>query len=174
MPADAGRGTDAQGSDMARTRYEVLGVLLVLGLSVGCTPSADDPSPTPSSTTPSGGTTIVDVETPVSGPPTAPLPEGEPFDPSQATVVGYEGWWNTSAARGADGQQATNYAALALVSTRTGQLVQVHDRAGVLPDDYLAPVDPAWPTDSVVVLDAVSGKVVDSFPVDENGWSAAD
>ena len=52
----------------------------------------------------------------------------------------------------------------ALVVTDTGEVLSTWDRltCGPIPD-YTPPPHSAWPTGSVVVLDATTGEVVESF-----------
>ncbi|MCV2225402.1 hypothetical protein ND528_28090, partial [Pseudomonas sp. C98] len=57
-------------------------------------------------------------------------------------------------------------------STRTGAVIEAHTRGVRLQRPPATPPgDPArWPADSVVVLDAGTGEVLESFAVDESGW----
>lgn len=92
-----------------------------------------------------------------------------------ATVVGgYEGWWNATPASGdTAGLPQENVA----VNTRTNTVVDAFNRkineAGrptQLADvPYTVVPDPAWPADSVIIIDTATNKVIESFRVDVNG-----
>lgn len=103
-----------------------------------------------------------------------PVPCAE-FPVQQGDGTGdYEGWWNGSPAD-AEANVLTDPAdwpaivrdhpRTIVVDTSTGQVVSAWDR---LACDTFTPVappaDPTWPADSIVVLDADTGAVVDSFP----------
>ncbi|MBN0039232.1 hypothetical protein JN535_03465 [Cellulosimicrobium cellulans] len=97
---------------------------------------------------------------------------GEPIDLADLVVGGYEGWWSSDG----DGEACDAYAdahpEVVLVSTRTGEVVEAHTNGVRLQrPPQTAPGDPAeWPPESVVVLDARTGAVLDAFEVDESGW----
>jgi hypothetical protein len=98
--------------------------------------------------------------------------EGEPIDLADHLVGGYEGWWSSDG----NGEACDGYAAahpeVVLASTRTGEVVEAHaDGVRLQRPPRTPPGVPAeWPPDSVVVLDARTGAVLDSFEVDESGW----
>jgi hypothetical protein len=59
------------------------------------------------------------------------------------------------------------------VNTRTGKIIDAFNRAknSTLISDVdsdLVP-DPSWPTDSIVIIDATSGLVIEDFRIDERG-----
>ena len=90
------------------------------------------------------------------------------------TVGGYEGWWNATPLSGdATGLPQETVA----VNVRTGKVVDAFNRAlndagkvtNVSDVDYTVVPDPAWPADSVVIIETATGQVIDSFPVDQNG-----
>ncbi|WP_459793891.1 hypothetical protein [Arthrobacter sp. AD-310] len=90
------------------------------------------------------------------------------------TVGGYEGWWNATPLSGdASGLPQETVA----VNVRTGQVVDAFNRAlndagkvtHISDVDYTVVPDPAWPADSVVIIDTATGEVIESFPVNQNG-----
>lgn len=102
----------------------------------------------------------------------------EPAAASAATDApvtgGYEGWWNSTPVSGdASGLPDETVA----VRTDTGSIVDASARdangqaAAVDPDDvdYTVVPDPAWPKQSVVIIDTATGQVIESFPVDSDG-----
>lgn len=97
---------------------------------------------------------------------------GEPVDLSEHTVAGYLGWWSGDGHGEACDAYADAHPSVVLASTRTGAVVEAHtDGARLQRPPETPPGDPAgWPADSVVVLDAATGEVLESFEVDESGW----
>jgi hypothetical protein len=99
------------------------------------------------------------TETPVPRTPVADRPIG-----------GYEGWWNSTPLSGSteDLPQET-----VTVNTRTGKIIDAFNRAKnstLISDvDYELVPDPSWPADSIVILDATSGLVIEDFRIDERG-----
>ncbi|WP_104045728.1 hypothetical protein [Arthrobacter sp. ZGTC412] len=98
-------------------------------------------------------------ETPVARTPVADRPIG-----------GYEGWWNsTPVSSSADGLPQETVT----VNTRTGKIVDAFNRAKnstLISDvDYDLVPDPAWPADSIVIIDTASGAVIEDFLIDERG-----
>ncbi len=95
--------------------------------------------------------------------------------PTDAPVTGgYEGWWNATPVSGdASGLPDETVA----VRTDTGTIVDASARDGngqaaaVDPAavEYTVVPDPAWPKQSVVIIDTATGQVIESFPVDSDG-----
>jgi hypothetical protein len=90
------------------------------------------------------------------------------------TVGGYEGWWNATPLSGdASGLPQETVA----VNTRTGEVVDAFNRSmndagkatNIADVDYTVVPDPAWPADSVVIIETATGDVIESFPVNQNG-----
>lgn len=90
------------------------------------------------------------------------------------TIMGYEGWWNSTPADGSGKDLPQETVA---VNTTTGQIVDAFNRAKnaahqvtSISDVHFDVVpDPTWPAKSVVIIDTATGKVIESFPVDEKG-----
>lgn len=97
---------------------------------------------------------------------------GEPVDLAELTVGGYAGWWSSDGNGEACDAYVDAHPEVVLASTRTGAVIEAHARGVRLQRPPTAPPgDPArWPADSVVVLDARTGDVLESFAVDESGW----
>ena len=97
---------------------------------------------------------------------------GEPIDLADHVVGGYEGWWSSDGNGEACDAYADAHPEVVLASTRTGEVVEAHTNGARLQRPPRTPRgDPAeWPPDSVVVLDARTGAVLDAFEVDESGW----
>ncbi|WP_170963619.1 hypothetical protein [Cellulosimicrobium cellulans] len=97
---------------------------------------------------------------------------GEPVDLADHTVGGYEGWWSSDGNGAACDAYADAHPEVVLASTRTGAVIEAHTRGVRLQRPPATPPgDPArWPADSVVVLEAGTGEVLESFAVDESGW----
>ncbi|GEM_PF-2546665 len=97
---------------------------------------------------------------------------GEPVDLAELAVGGYEGWWSGDGDGAACDAFADAHPEVVLVSTRSGEPVEAFVNGTRLQGvPYGALGDPAeWPPDSVVVLDARTGEVLDAFEVDESGW----
>ena len=59
------------------------------------------------------------------------------------------------------------------MNTRTGKIIDAFNRAKnstLISDvDYDLVPDPSWPTDSIVIIDATSGLVIEDFRIDERG-----
>jgi hypothetical protein len=90
------------------------------------------------------------------------------------TVGGYEGWWNATPLSGdASGLPQETVA----VNTRTGEVVDAFNRSmndagkatSIADVDYPVVPDPAWPADSVVIIETATGDVIESFPVNQKG-----
>ena len=98
--------------------------------------------------------------------------EGEPIDLADHVVGGYEGWWSSDGNGEACDAYADAHPEVVLASTRTGEVVEAHTNGARLQrPPRTPPGDPAeWPPDSVVVLDARTGALLESFAVDESGW----
>lgn len=90
------------------------------------------------------------------------------------TVAGYEGWWNSTPA---DGSGKALPQETVAVNTTTGKIVDAFNRAKndahqvtSISDVHFDVVpDPNWPAKSVVIIDTATGKVIESFPVNEKG-----
>jgi hypothetical protein len=85
-------------------------------------------------------------------------------------IGGYEGWWNSTPVSGsAEGLPQETVT----VNTRTGKIVDAFNRAKnstlVADVDYDPVPDPSWPADSIVIIDATSGLVIEDFLIDERG-----
>ena len=101
----------------------------------------------------------------------AAKPEPSPLEES---AMGYEGWWNATPVSGdATGLPDETVA----VRTDTGDIVDASTRdasgkaEAVNPDDvdYTVVADPAWPRQSVVIIDTETNEVIESFPIDSTG-----
>ena len=104
--------------------------------------------------------------------PSAPVPCAE-FPPQRATgATDYEGWWSSTPAD-SDGNVLTNPAdwpsmvrqhpRTIVLDTTTGQVVSAWDRLACQSFTPTAPpTDPAWPANSIVILDADSGLLIES------------
>lgn len=102
------------------------------------------------------------------------VPEAAAAVDQPTTVGGYEGWWNATPLSGdATGLPQETVA----VNVRTGKVVDAFNRAlneagkvtNISDVDYTVVPDPAWPADSVVIIETDTGEVIESFPVNENG-----
>ncbi|CCQ45892.1 hypothetical protein ARTSIC4J27_1852 [Pseudarthrobacter siccitolerans] len=85
-------------------------------------------------------------------------------------IGGYEGWWNSTPISGStEGLPQETVA----VNTRTGKIIDAFNRAknSTLISDvaYDLVPDPEWPADSIVIIDATSGLVIEDFRIDERG-----
>ncbi|WP_104091496.1 hypothetical protein [Arthrobacter sp. GMC3] len=104
----------------------------------------------------------------------AAQPQDSYRSPESTVIAGYEGWWNATPAEGSAAGLPQETVA---VSTRTGKIVDAFNRSRndarqvTLPTDvkYDVVPDPSWPKDSVVIIDTSSGKVIESFPVNDRG-----
>ncbi|MCC3265232.1 hypothetical protein MUG94_10250 [Arthrobacter gengyunqii] len=92
----------------------------------------------------------------------------------EESAMGYEGWWNATPVSGdATGLPDETVA----VRTDTGDIVDASTRdasgkaEAVNPDDvdYTVVADPAWPRQSVVIIDTETNEVIESFPIDSTG-----
>lgn len=97
-------------------------------------------------------------------------PKAQHLLPEALTIQGYEGWWNSTPADGnIDGLPQETVT----VNTRTGKVIDVFNRTtkSTSVDDvtYQVVPDPAWPANSIVIIDTASGKVIEDFIVDERG-----
>lgn len=99
------------------------------------------------------------ADTPVARTPVADRPIG-----------GYEGWWNSTPL---DGSTEGLPQETVTVNTRTGKVIDAFNRAKnstLISDvDYDLVPDPTWPADSIVIIDATSGLVIEDFRIDERG-----
>lgn len=98
----------------------------------------------------------------------------EPSPLGETVTTGYEGWWNGTPVSGdATGLPDETVA----VRTDTGDIVDASTRdasgraEAVNPDDvdYTVVPDPAWPRQSVVIIDTETNEVIASFPIDSTG-----
>ncbi|WP_265522839.1 hypothetical protein [Oerskovia flava] len=148
---------------------------LLAGMSAACSTAAESTPTEPRATT----------ESRTSSPPPQPSPDaspsaeatgtpdpGEPADVSQHTVVGYEGWWSMAAMDDEGRALLDEYPNVVLVDSSTGAIIN----AGAIirgEQDHL-PIDESWPQDAVVVLDANTLELADSFRIDEYGSPVRD
>lgn len=84
-------------------------------------------------------------------------------------VGGYDGWWNATPAsgdvRGLPLETVT-------VDTNTGEIIDAFNRAKndtgqttlVSDVDFDVVPDPAWPRNTIVVIDTATGDVIEQFP----------
>jgi hypothetical protein len=101
-----------------------------------------------------------------------PEPSAEP--PAVPPVGGYEGWWNATPASGSAAGLPQETVA---INTRTNMVVdafsrRINDarRSTLITDvPYTVVPDPAWPADSVVIIDTATHRVIEHFRVDRNG-----
>lgn len=90
----------------------------------------------------------------------------------QMTVAGYEGWWNSTPE---DGNVAGLPNETVQINTRTNAVIDGFNRTTQGSNiNYTVHPDPAWPKDSIIIVDTATNKVVDSFPVDETGQPLPD
>ncbi|WP_343317357.1 hypothetical protein AAFM46_08195 [Arthrobacter sp. TMP15] len=83
------------------------------------------------------------------------------------TIDGYEGWWNSTPENG-DLRRLPNETVA--VNTRSNKVVDGYNRTTKSTKiSYTVHPNPAWPQESVIIIDTATNKIVDSFPVDENG-----
>jgi len=123
---------------------------------------------------------IASVADPVSGLPEmcAEFPLG-----FGGTGPAYEGWWNvTPATEGGDGIRTDpadwppimrEHPQTAQVDTRTGKVIETYDRYACGPvADYEVPTGLELPPDAVVILDAVTGEILETYspPYFEPQW----
>lgn len=89
-------------------------------------------------------------------------------------VGGYEGWWNGTPGSGDASAFPQETVA---VNTRTNTVVDAFSRrindagrpTGLADVNYTLTPDPAWPVDSVVIIDTATDRVIADFRVDANG-----
>jgi hypothetical protein len=94
--------------------------------------------------------------------------------PTEEPIAGYEGWWNSTPVSGDTTRLPDETVA---VRTDTGEIVDASTRnasgqaEAVHPDDveYAVVTDPAWPKQSVVIIDTETSEVIESFPIDSTG-----
>lgn len=94
--------------------------------------------------------------------------------PSGPAVGGYEGWWNATPANGSAAGLPQKTVA---VNTRTNTVVDAFSRkindAGrptmITDVPYTVVPDPAWPAESVIIIDTATNTVIEDFRVDLNG-----
>jgi hypothetical protein len=94
--------------------------------------------------------------------------------PAVPPVGGYEGWWNATPASGSSAELPQETVA---INTRTNMVVDAFSRrindAGrstlIMDVPYTVVPDPAWPADSVVIIDTATHRVIEHFRVDRNG-----
>jgi len=99
------------------------------------------------------------------------------------TGPAYEGWWNvTPATEGGDGIRTDpadwppimrEHPQTAQVDTRTGKVIETYDRYACGPvADYEVPTGLELPPDAVVILDAVTGEILETYspPYFEPQW----
>lgn len=85
----------------------------------------------------------------------------------QTTIDGYIGWWNSTPE---DGNVAGLPNETVQINTRTNTVIEGYNRTSKSTDiDYTVHPDPAWPKNSIIIIDTATSKVMDSFPVDETG-----
>ena len=102
----------------------------------------------------------------------------EPSPTEEPIIGGYEGWWNGTPVSGDTTGQPDETVA---VRTETGEIVDASTRnasgqaKAVHPDDveYAVVTDPAWPKQSVVIIDTETSEVIESFPIDSTGEPTA-
>jgi hypothetical protein len=85
-------------------------------------------------------------------------------------IGGYDGWWNSTPLSGnTEGLPQETVT----VNTRTGKIVDAFNRATkstLISDvDYELVPDPAWPANSIIIIDTASGSVIEDFLIDERG-----
>lgn len=117
------------------------------------------------------GGVVVSVEASTHGQAEASVFKGPVGD---RPVGGYEGWWNATPLNGsAEGLPQETVA----VNTATGKIVDAFNRsmndAGLVTlvsdVDFEVVPDPAWPRNSVVIIETATGKVIEDFRVDGKG-----
>ena len=106
---------------------------------------------------------------------TPPMPRSTSAEPPAVPPVGgYEGWWNATPASGSAAGLPQETVA---INTRTNVVVdafsrRINDagRSTLITDvPYTVVPDPAWPADSVVIIDTATHRVIEHFRVDRNG-----
>jgi len=97
-------------------------------------------------------------------------PKAQPMPPENMKIMGYEGWWNSTPA---DGNTEGLPQETVTVNTRTGEVVDAYNRATkstrISDVQFKVVPDPAWPKNSIIIIDTASGKVIEDFLVDEKG-----
>jgi hypothetical protein len=104
----------------------------------------------------------------------AGTPTGSAPASLESPVGGYEGWWNATPANGDTAGLPQQTVA---ISTRTLTVVDAFSRrindAGrptrITDVAFTVVPDPAWPADSVVIIDTATNKVIEHFRIDTNG-----
>jgi len=116
--------------------------------------------------------------------PVSELPEMcAEFPPQPPSGPSYEGWWNfTPATEGGDDIRTDpadwppimrEHPQTAQVDTRTGKVIETYDRYACGPvADYVIPDGLELPPDAVVILDAVTGEILETYspPYFEPQW----
>lgn len=93
---------------------------------------------------------------------------------SELEVGGYEGWWNATPASGTTAGLPEETVA---INTRMNTVVDAFNRkindAGrptrIADVPYTVVPDPAWPADSVIIIDTATNATIENFRVDPNG-----
>ena len=104
------------------------------------------------------------------------------FPAMSSSGPSYEGWWSSSPARD-DGSILTDPAdwppimrehpQTAMIDTRTGKVLVTYDRYSCGPvADYVVPAGLSLPPDAVVVVDAITGEILETMspPYFEPQW----
>lgn len=187
IPDDAGvtrLGGDVQGMVAVvrrrrATRHAAQGVVglaavaaIVLGgasLSSWFSPDETPPAGPGATERPRGS-----AESPAPTPGTSPPVPCAEFPLAVTGTADYEGWWNGSPADSdasilrdpADWPSIVReHPRTVLIDTTTGEVVSAWDRIACAQVTPAPPEpDPAWPAASIVILDADTGSLVDSFP----------
>lgn len=102
-----------------------------------------------------------------------PLPSLSPdgVSPAESCTGGWKGWWNAIPVNGSDEGLPTQ---TVTVLSGTGEMIGSLDRNNQsarspkdLGIDFQVQPDPAWPADSLVVLDVDTGKVIERLTLTE-------
>jgi hypothetical protein len=166
---------DALIATIRRRRTQRRAVQAVAGLAVAAAVAVGGSSLIGSQILRSAGPNAMPGATSEPGPAVSsstPVPCAE-FPPQRATgAIDYEGWWSSTPAD-ADGNVLTDPAdwdakvrehpRTILIDTTTGQVVSAWDRLACQSFTPTAPtIDPAWPANSIVIIDADSGLLIES------------
>lgn len=145
---------------------------LAIGIGVLGIVALDDPRESPA----------VPVSAPTTSEAPEPTPAAPPDEPSMCAEFptqppgggpSYEGWWSSSPAD-LDGAILTDpvdwppivreHPQTVLIDTRTGKVIESFDRYACAPvAGYEVPPDLALPPDAVVVVDALTGEVLETM-----------
>ncbi|PXA64066.1 hypothetical protein CVS29_16995 [Arthrobacter psychrochitiniphilus] len=96
-------------------------------------------------------------------------PAGNPTCDSveQTTINGYIGWWNSTPE---DGDVTGLPNETVQINTRTNTVIDGFNRTTKSTHiKYTVPPDPAWPKNSIIIIDTATNKVTYSFPVEADG-----